>query len=473
MTPGPHVLFIDGRLPMQALLEAGIDEQAFTSSWLVLGRRGAQKNPRVHVVPAPLSSQYVTAEPRFAQIASSDPWTRYFGGNADHYHYYYEHIKALLQQIRPNLVIGGMTHFHELLSMEACRESAIPYAVPVSAGESLGRFFCYRANTFETIAGSGDIPRPNALADYIAQHAVSRISLDKLDGLDGPGQQSGISTGLAPLSRLAAIRGAKFCLPSLLKRRAMVRLNRRNLNRWNAASKTVPSPVTPNGKIKILFPLQLQPDPAIDVWGARYSDQAALLERLTTAVGDQATIFVKSHPNASCEMSNDLLEVVHRNHALVPLASRVRIQDAFSQADLIVTVTETIAFHAILAGKPCATLVPSRNDRISGCRYLSSPEKLASLLYEFQSAQFHMHGPLELAEFITQFFAESYEGVIPRPSAAPQALHPENSKRLVAAFGHLAAQVAGALPVPSFRPRAEVPPALQEGKVERKAERKA
>ncbi len=462
MTPGPHVLFLDGRLPMQALLEAGIEEQAFTSSWLVLGRRGASKDARVHVVPRPLSSQYVTAAQRFVQIESSDPWTRYCGGNAEHYHYYYEHIQRLLQEIRPDLVIGGMTHFHELLAMEACRESAIPYIVPVSAGESLGRFFCYRANTFETVAGSGAFPRPNAVADYIAKHAASRVSLYKLDGLDGQGRQSGMSTALAPLSRVAAISGAKFCLPSLLKRRAMVRLNRWNLNRWNMASKTVPSPVAPNGKIKILFPLQLQPDPAIDVWGARYSDQAALLQRLATAAGDQATIFVKSHPNASCEMNDALLEVVRRNHALVPLSSRVRIQDAFTRADLIVTVTDTIAFHAILAGKPCATLVPSRNNRVSGCRYLSSPEKLASLLYDLQSGQFHMHGPEELVEFVQQFFAESYEGVIPHPSAALQARHPENGKRLVAALGHLAAQVVGALPAPSFRPRAEVPPTLQE-----------
>ncbi len=453
MTPGPHVLFIDDRLQARALLDAGLDERACTSSWLVLDRRTLPKGSRAYELPAPLRSQYATAEARFAQIAASDPWVRYFGGNADHYRHYYEQIKKRLIEIRPDLVVGGLTHFHELLTVEVCREWAIPYVVPVSAGESSGRFFCYRANTLETVAGSGERPQTNEIADYIAKHAGSSIAPDGHDAL---------RTSFTPLRRRAAITGEPFCLPSLVKRRAMVRRNQGNVYRWNTGSKTVPFPTAPNGKIKILFPLQSQPDPAIDVWGARYSDQAALLQRLATAVGDQATIFVKPRPNAACEINPSLFEVVRRNHALVPLSTRVPMRQALARTDLVITVTDTIALHAILSGKLCATLAPSRNNRVSGCRYLGSPEKLASLLYDLQSTHFPMHGPEELAGFVEEFFAESYEGVISHPYAAEETNSPKNSERLVAAFGHIAAKVAGSSVAPSFGVRPETLSKLQE-----------
>ncbi len=455
MNPGPHVLFLNGRLQTKALMEAGLGEQAFTSSWLVLNRRAAPLGSRVHIVPYPRRSDYIAAGTRFAAIERADPWIQYYGGNADHYHYYYQSIAKLLREIRPDLVIGGMAQFHELLCIDACREFGILYISPVSAGDASGRFFCHRWNSPETIGGCEDIPERNEVAGYIHRHASGAIRTGELNAARTAAWQS------RPPRR---ILGEPFCSPSLVEMLAIERRNQSNLERWNAASKTVSFPTTPHKKLKILFPLQLQPEATMDVWGAAYRDQAALLRRLATAAGDQATIFLRPDPNANCELTASLLEAVCQHPALVPLSSRVPMQDAFARADLVLTVTGTIALQAILTRKPCATLVPSRNNSVLGCRYISSPEKLAALLYEIQCAQFPMHGDEELFRFVERFFAESYEGVIHQVRTHPQAFYIENDKRLVMAFSRLVTQVASPSNSTPLRVRQESQPVYQERK---------
>src|SRR5581483_5651784 len=98
-------------------------------------------------------------------------------------HFYDCQIRTALEELRPELVIGEIAQFYELLTVEACRDLGIRYIVPTSARYPTGRFVCCDFDTLDVVGGSGEVPSEEELTSFVHQLVARSIIPDYMKGV--------------------------------------------------------------------------------------------------------------------------------------------------------------------------------------------------------------------------------------------------------------------------------------------------
>ncbi len=435
-----HILFLENRhrTKVWEIIAAGLRDQGHTVSWLVMNHGFAPREGPARLLPYPRRQDLFPVEPRFAHIVAADRRIRYYGLTADHYVHYDREIRRALAELEPEIVIGEASQFYELLTVEACRDCGIRYIVPTSARYPTGRFVCCEFDTLDVVGGSGEVPSEEELSRFARQLARLDIVPDymKLAG-------SGFGSNGAwkqwrdwAYKAFQYTRGERYCSPPPIKKLSERRTVQRGLERWDRLAQSVER-MKSEKRLRVLFPLHKQPEASVDVWGRPYSDQPALIDAMAKAVGEDAVLFIKPNPKPGLELGATLLDMVAHGDGIVPLASGTMMREAFQNADLIVTVTGTVAIECIFARKPCATLIRSRNNDLAGCHYLASPAELGAVVREIGRGSLAMHDEQEVMKFAARLYAESYPGIVHDPFSEPELSSPQNRKLLVDAFGQL------------------------------------
>ena len=57
----------------------------------------------------------------YKKIISADRGHNYYGQKTDHYIYYYKQIRRMISKIKPSLIIGEATLFHELIAIKIAK----------------------------------------------------------------------------------------------------------------------------------------------------------------------------------------------------------------------------------------------------------------------------------------------------------------------------------------------------------------
>lgn len=436
-----NILFIENRhrTRMWEIIAEGLAGQGHSISWMVMNHGFAPQSPNVSLLPYPRRQDLVPAGERFRSIAGADRRIRYYGYTADHYVHYDSHIRRVLKQTQPDIVIGEATQFYELLAIEACRDFGIGYIAPASARYPTGRFICCEADTLDVVGGSGEAPAGEELSRFVNQLVGRTIVPDYMKAVAAGKRESRAwknGTDWA-FKALQYFRGERYCSPPPLRKLGEGHIVRRSLALWNQRAREAEQRMTGQRLLRVLFPLHKQPEASVDVWGRPYSNQAALIDALAASLGDDAVLMVKPNPKPGLELSDALFEVAARRRSVIPLATGVTMQQAFEDADLIVTVTGTVAIESIFARKPCATLIRTRNNDVTGCRFLNSPAELGNVVGELRDGTFALQSEAEVMAFAARLYAESYPGIISDPYSDPGVISQENRKHLTDAFNQL------------------------------------
>jgi hypothetical protein len=455
-----RILFLENRHQTRTweAIATGLAAQGHQVSWIVFNHGFAPRAELQYRVPYPRRRDLVPAGDRFQSIVSTDRQIRYFGKTSDHYVHYDQHIRAALAQFQPELVIGEATQYFELLTIEACRDARIPYIVPTTARYPTGRFVCLLYDTLDVVGGSAEIPGNEELRDFVSRVANRAIV---------PDYMKGVQSGKKPASdwrtrrdwafkAVQYVSGERYSSPSPWRKLQQVKMVRRNFGAWNRLAQQTGYDMATETKIRVLYPLQMQPEANVDVWGRPYNDQAAFIEQLSDILGDTAILFVKPNPKPKCELSDAMIQDVGRLSNVVPLASSVSMQHAFSHADLIVTITGTVAYEAVFARKPCVTLIRSRINDLAGCRFAPSPIHIADSITDLKADRFGMHSEEEVVQFAKRLYAESYPGKVQDPFSTPESATPQNRELVISAFCRL---------IPEFLKRASEPVCCFESEV--------
>lgn len=436
-----HILFVENRhrTRIWEIIAEGLRQQGHTVSWLVMNHGFAPQAPNVSLLPYPRSQDLVPAGGRFASIVGADRRIRYYGYTADHYVHYDCHIRRVLRETQPELVIGEATQFYELLTIEACRDLGVRFIAPASARYPTGRFVCCESDTLNIVGGSGEIPGEEELNKFVDQLASRTIVPDYMRAVAAGAKETAVWRDGRDWAYKAVqyARGERYCSPPPLKKLGEARIVRQSLNLWNQSASDAERRISRQQTLRVLFPLHKQPEASVDVWGRPYSDQAALVDELANSLGNDAVLMVKPNPKPGLELSDALLSVAARRSSVVPLATTVPMRQAFEVADLIVTITGTVAIESIFARKPCATLIRTRNNVVSGCRHLRSPSELRNVAADLQRGTFRMHSRAEVMAFAARLYAESYPGIISDPYSDPAVVLQENRTHLIDAFSRL------------------------------------
>ena len=112
--------------------------------------------------------------------------------DSSYFYYYNQKIKEILEEIKPNIVCGESTAFHELLTILNCKRKDILYLNPSSCRYPKGRFSFYKYDTLTPFNGSGEILE-NTIAEKMISQIVNRNSSPDYMKLKPPSKISKIN----------------------------------------------------------------------------------------------------------------------------------------------------------------------------------------------------------------------------------------------------------------------------------------
>ena len=135
---------------------------------------------------------------------------------------------------------------------------------------------------------------------------------------------------------------------------------------------------------KILYPLQMQPEANIDVWGRKYNNQLQLIKQLVGAAPEDVYLVVKPNPKSKYELSSDLIDYAEKNERIIVIHHDVPMIQVFQKIDLVVTVTGTIAMECIWANKPVLTLIKTLHNNASNAVFLENTDDLQTWINRIQ-----------------------------------------------------------------------------------------
>lgn len=364
------------------------------------------------------------------EAVSTDRGRQYFGAGSRHYTWYTGRITSALDHLRPNVVIGEPTLMHELLTIAECRQRAIPYLHPTMTRYPGGRFNILDGDTQIPVAGSnetwpkdhlaelaGAISEGRSLPSYMARPTAMAARMRQLRRAEGQA-----------CTTLGWLRGERFNTPSPARKIALQRELKQNLETWAGLARVPRDGESP----AILYPLQMQPEANIDVWGRPYSDQVALVRRLLAALPENGVVAVKANPKSKYEASPEMLALARETKRVIPLPLDCPMNAAQAACVGAVTVSGTVGFEAVFGRGRCLSLRHPVLERHLSEFHAASPEDAVASLLDDPAAG--RGDAARGADLLGQLVADSFEGTINEPTYDPGCVADDNIAKVARAI---------------------------------------
>jgi hypothetical protein len=364
------------------------------------------------------------------EAVSTDRGRQYFGAGSRHYTWYDQRISEVLDHLRPDVVVGEPTLMHELLTVAQCRHRDIPYLHPTMTRYPGGRFNILDGDTQNPVGGSKeiwDVARLAELAGAISEGRSLPSYMAKPSAMAARVRQFRRAQGQAQVT-LGWLRGERFNTPSPACKMALQKELKQNLTTWSNLARVPQQGETPT----ILYPLQMQPEANIDVWGRPYSDQVALVRRMLAALPETGVVAVKANPKSKYEASAEMLALARKDRRVILLPLEYPMAQAQAVCTGAVTVSGTVGFEAVFGRGRCLSLRhPVLEQHLPEFHATSPEEAVARLLEDPQAG---CGSAARGADLLAQLVRDSYAGTINEPTYDTNCLSSENITRVSAAF---------------------------------------
>lgn len=185
-----------------------------------------------------------------------------------------------------------------------------------------------------------------------------------------------------------------------------------------------------DGKKFVLVALHKQPEASIDVLGRYYEDQYQNIANVWRALPSEWLLVVKEHTNAIGDRGLAFYRKLQQLPNVVIIDEHADSHELIRRAELVVTVSGTVAYEAALMGKPAVTFAPVFFNHTPACRHigieeLQSCRSLADLIPKAElSAD-------DLREYVRK---NSFEGIVSDPLSDPRCMEPSNVRKVADAF---------------------------------------
>lgn len=430
------VLFVENRYKTyfwdklaEKLQAAGIEIH-----WLVQNHAFMPQHGKAHIIPYPETEDLRAPETEALMvIAAKDRSINYFGGNASHYHFYQEKIAGILDHVSPDWIIGESTLFHELITIECARSRAIPFLHPSSCRIPPGRFCFYQYDTLEPLAGSRQEVSEAEAEQFLEQWKNRAVKIDYMK------KKSRLQSHVANYKKITSwlvvlggrLSGEVFNTPSFFKKWGLMSRQKESVARWESLSARR-KPV--DGVKYVMYPMHMQPECNIDVWGFRYREQDLLLAEIMSNLPDGWALLVKPNPKSKYELSTRMMDIIEADERIIPLPHVSLMADVLKVASAVVTVSGTIAIESILSGYPCLSLaMPYMRDHDPD-RHLPSLSDLPEKLHSALTVKTAVETRQDAIRLYTYQIQSSYPGLISDPVSDPRCVSEDNIGKVMAAL---------------------------------------
>ena len=367
---------------------------------------------KVFVIPYPSEKELKQAPEYHSQfLPSSDRNFNYYGHkDTRHYGYYFEKFFAILKDVMPDVVLGESTTFYEQLIIDACQKLGIRFLHPCFCRYPTGRFSFYQYNTLEPYRGSGE-----DMSDEEADRIIASVSQRKIVPDYMKKKKLSLKSRLERFVNLCFLMknyysGEHYHTPSPLQRLKLIRNLKKMVKRWEEVSGRKYSRI--EGKeFKVMYPLHLQPEASVDIWGNPYRDQVKTIRLILEQLPPGALLVVKPNPHAKFEMSEDLLALMEEEPRIIPVPLPVSMGEVLARIDTVVTVTGTIAIECIFSGKPVITLMHTLNNTVAACPYAADAAALKRCIAQAAEGKFPVASQEEKRDFLRLLNRTSYAGM--------------------------------------------------------------
>lgn len=440
-----RVLFVENRYSTLLWREAaeGVASEGHEIHWMVQNHmfrpRGVRDN--VHLLPYPgkTVSSDSELEDELKAIARTDRALRLFGVRHEHYGHYYLEIQKILNAVKPDIVIGEATQFHELMAISWCKLHGVLYISPNSTRYPVGRLVFWKADTFETIGGGGE-----SLSDADAEHMLSQITARSVQPSYMSPPKQGLATAFLRAWEqlrvaIAWVLGERFITPSPWRRLTLARKQAEARHAWDEISiernAIKRCEKLTSHDLWVFYPLQLQPESNLDVYGQPWINQAETLERSAVELATRgALIVVKPNPKSKYEMNSTLVELVRRHSNIIPLPHAYPMGKIFPKVPLTLSVTGTVILESIFASKPVCVLGEHELSRLPGVTKIKQPERVADILELVHRGKAVTASRTEALAVIKELHSSSYDALLWDPIARPDLFKKRELERLRDAF---------------------------------------
>ena len=170
------ILFIENRYKtyFYDAIVATLEKLDHEVTWIVQNHGFIPRNGTVYKIPYPKKKDNFNSNVNLEDIISSDRQVNFFGLNKhQHFFYYYDKISNVFDDVKPDVVFGESTLFHELITIKICRERDIMFLHPTSCRYPKNRFSFYKYDTVEPFSGSNETISQNQ-ANYIIDSIANR-----------------------------------------------------------------------------------------------------------------------------------------------------------------------------------------------------------------------------------------------------------------------------------------------------------
>lgn len=438
------ILFVENRYAtfIWAAIAQELESRGHEIHWIVQNPMFCPKVGRVHVLPFPSKAEK-QKDDSLAWLRDVDRGVRWFGGDGTHWHSYNKRILHILKTVKPDVVFGEPTQFHELLTLENARLLGIRFLSPSGTRYPVGRLHFFDYNTLNPVGGEGRDLSGAELESMLSaivdrqvvpsyMEVVPQTCLKKKWG----------ATKNKALILAGWLRGERYITPSPIKKIQLERERDRQHANWEAFAYQ-DFPDISQSKPWVLYPLQMQPEANIELWGKPWSHQTEVIKRAAQALDKiGAVLVVKPNPKSKYELSAALCELVKCTPNIIAISHTVPMKALFPQVPLVMTVTGTVALECIFAGKPIAVLGDHAMSRYPGVQVLNEPEDVAQVLNNVQHDKVVVTTKDEAKDLLSFLYKTSYPATLWDPVNRPELMTERNILMLVNAFADILNDVA-------------------------------
>jgi hypothetical protein len=355
--------------------------------------------------------------------------------------------KGLFSVCRPDAVIGEVASASEWLAWSLAKRMDIPYLIPYPT-PAANRFFFIREPAgrwermeclFEEVCERGLSSEDSRTAeDFVWNFRARKFKPPFLDwdlrSLWVPNLwrltqrisrvpfrvQSWIEDGLFEVGSYHGTPPWESVWQEILR-----------LCRHGLAETTIFRKTAEKGS-NVYFPLHVQPEFTTDVRAPFFTNQIALIESVSKSLPVGCTLLVKEHPGMKGWRSLHYYRALKKLYNVQLLSPSVDSHDLIQHADVVLTITGSSAWEAILYEKPVIAFGPlcyGFRDMIYRCSNVSDlPALLSEAINRFQADHDR------LLKFVWALLGSAYELEWADPVRMPRVLEPHNIENVADAI---------------------------------------
>ncbi|TYC58040.1 hypothetical protein FMN52_16000 [Marinobacter sp. BW6] len=364
------------------------------------------------------------------KVISSDRFSIHFNREPWYYPYYRKMIEQAIAQEKPDFIIGELGTFYAHYACLIAKQLSIPFYDIESARFPNGCISIFEYDRWNPVKLQ-DVS-DSQVWDYLKYYETNRPVPDYM----GKNTKKISRLKKALLKKLDTLKvllgylsGESFNTQNPLENFVEKKKVISQLRLWDKCRVDLDGLRKINKKV-LLYPLQMQPEFNLEVWGAPNNKQLAIIEKLARALPSDWVLLLKANPKPYFEMNRLEISNLYSRGNVYFLDRAVPMADISEMCDLVATVTGTIQIERLLAGKSVYIIgdTPFRDFSVIKSNIDSLSETDISGVSEYQSDN---NVSFKVAKYLLE---HAMPGEVSEPVSDPKCLRAANVSRLAHAL---------------------------------------